>query len=175
MTARWNTAWCTRRSRGVASTAGSAKRHRVLGGISGFPPLNFSLWRGGAALQCKVPCSTVLLVPIDGLATQLRKGVIEYCVLAMLKEAPLYGGEVIEILRSKGQILISEGTIYPLLSRMRSEGFVEPEWRDTPAGAPRRYYRLSRSGQKAVADFRDEWFRFRNSVDEIFRDGGGQR
>ena len=45
----------------------------------------------------------------------------------------------------------------------------------TPAGAPRRYYRLSRSGQKAVADFRDEWFRFRNSVDEIFRDGGGQR
>ena len=126
-------------------------------------------------MQCKVPCSTVLPVPIDGLATQLRKGVIEYCVLAMLKEAPLYGGEVIEILRSKGQILISEGTIYPLLSRMRSEGFVETEWRDTPAGAPRRYYRLSRSGQKAVADFRDEWFRFRNSVDEIFRDGGGQR
>ncbi len=98
-------------------------------------------------MQCKVPCSTVLLVPIDGLATQLRKGVIEYCVLAMLKEAPLYGGEVIEILRSKGQILISEGTIYPLLSRMRSEGFVETEWRDTPAGAPH----------------------------EIFRDGGGQR
>ena len=65
--------------------------------------------------------------------------------------------------------------IQGLLAGLRSEGFVETEWRDTPAGAPRRYYRLSRSGQKAVADFRDEWFRFRNSVDEIFRDGGGQR
>ena len=114
-------------------------------------------------------------VPIDGLATQLRKGVIEYCVLAMLKEAPLYGGEVIQLLRTKGQILVSEGTIYPLLSRMRSEGFVETEWRETPAGAPRRYYRLSRSGQKAVAEFRDEWFRFRDSVNEIFPDGGRQK
>ncbi|TMD55825.1 MAG: helix-turn-helix transcriptional regulator [Chloroflexi bacterium] len=93
----------------------------------------------------------------------------------MLKEAPLYGGEVIQLLRTKGQILVSEGTIYPLLSRLRSEGFVETEWRDTPTGAPRRYYRLSRSGQKAVADFRAERFRFRDSVNEIFPDGGRQK
>jgi len=114
-------------------------------------------------------------MPIDGLATQLRKGVIEYCVLALLKDGERYGGEVIELLRGKGQLLVSEGTIYPLLSRMRSEDLVETEWRDTPGGAPRRYYRLTRSGQKAVADFRDEWFRFRDSVDNIFRDGGRQR
>jgi PadR family transcriptional regulator, regulatory protein PadR len=114
-------------------------------------------------------------VPIDGLATQLRKGVIEYCVLALLKDGPRYGGEVIQLLRGKGQLLVSEGTIYPLLSRMRSEGLVETEWRDTPGGAPRRYYRLSRSGQKAVGQFREEWFRFRESVDEIFRDGGKAR
>lgn len=126
-------------------------------------------------MQCKDPCATLFVVPIDGLATQLRKGVIEYCVLAMLKETPRYGGEVIQMLRGKGQLIISEGTIYPLLSRMRSEGLVETEWRDTPAGAPRRYYRLTRSGQKAVADFRDEWLRFRDSVDGIFRDGARQR
>ncbi len=113
-------------------------------------------------------------VPIDGLATQLRKGVIEYCVLSLFKEGPLYGGEVIQVLRGKGQLLISEGTIYPLLSRLRSEGLVETEWRDTSTGAPRRYYRLTRSGQKAVAEFRDEWFRFRDSVDDILRNGGKQ-
>lgn len=113
-------------------------------------------------------------VPINGLATQLRKGVIEYCVLAMLGNEPLYGGEVIQLLRSRGQLLLTEGTIYPLLSRMRSEGLVETEWRDTPGGAPRRYYRLSRAGRKAVNEFRDEWFRFRESVDGIFRDGGKQ-
>jgi PadR family transcriptional regulator, regulatory protein PadR len=126
------------------------------------------------ALQYKDPCVTLTVLPIDGLATQLRKGVIEYCVLAMLKNEPLYGGEVIQMLRSRGQLLVSEGTIYPLLSRMRSEGLVETEWRDTPGGAPRRYYRLSRSGQKAVNEFRDEWFRFRDAVDGIFRDGGKQ-
>ena len=111
-------------------------------------------------------------VPIDGLATQLRKGVIEYCVLALLGEAPRYGGEVIQLLRGKGQLLVTEGTIYPLLSRMRSEGLVDTEWRDTRVGAPRRYYRLTRPGRKAVAEFREEWFRFRDSVDDILRDGG---
>ena len=127
-------------------------------------------------LQCKDPCVTVSRgVPIDGLATQLRKGVIEYCVLALLKDGPRYGGEVIQLLRGKGQLLVSEGTIYPLLSRMRSEGLVETEWRDTPGGAPRRYYRLSRPGLKAVNQFREEWFRFRESVDDIFRDGGKAR
>lgn len=131
--------------------------------------------RTTASLQCKDPCATVRRVPIDGLATQLRKGVIEYCVLALLRDGPRYGGEMIQLLRGKGELLVSEGTIYPLLSRMRSEGLVDTEWRDTPAGAPRRYYRLSRSGQKAVAQFRDEWFRFRESVDDIFRDGGKSR
>lgn len=113
-------------------------------------------------------------VPIEGLATQLRKGVIEYCVLAMLKDAPRYGGELIQLLQGKGQLLVSEGTIYPLLSRMRAEGLVETEWRDTPAGAPRRYYRLTKPGQKALGDFREEWMRFRDSVDDIFRPDGGR-
>lgn len=89
----------------------------------------------------------------------------------MLEEEPRYGGEVIQLLRGKGPLLISEGTIYPLLSRLRTEGLVDTEWRDTPVGAPRRYYRLTASGQNAVAQFRDEWLRFRNSVDEILRDG----
>src|SRR5207253_4317618 len=110
-------------------------------------------------------------VPIDGLATQLRKGVIEYCVLAMLKELPRYGGEVIQMLRARGELVVSEGTIYPLLSRMRSEGLVETAWRDTPGGAPRRYYRLSRTGYKAAAQFRNVRLRFRDSAGNIFRHG----
>ena len=113
-------------------------------------------------------------VPINGLATQLRKGVIEYCVLALLEEGPIYGGEVIQVLRRKGQLLVSEGTIYPLLSRLRSEGLVETEWRETATGPPRRYYRLTRTGQKAVAAFRDEWCRFRDSVDDVLRNGARQ-
>ncbi len=100
--------------------------------------------------------------------TQLRKGVIEYCVLAMLKDTSRYGGELVQLLRDMDGLLVSEGTIYPLLSRMRAEGLVESEWRETAGGSPRRYYRLTRTGQKAVSEFRGEWIRFRATVDGIF-------
>lgn len=114
-------------------------------------------------------------MPIEGLATQLRKGVLEYCVLAMLKESPRYGGELVQLLSSVGGLLVSEGTIYPLLSRMRADGLVETQWRETPGGSPRRYYSLTRSGQQAVTDFHGEWLRFRATVDGIFGNDGGRK
>ncbi len=114
-------------------------------------------------------------MPIDGLATQLRKGVIEFCVLALLRDRPRYGGELVQLMRERQGLLVSEGTIYPLLSRMRSEGLVETEWSETSGGHPRRYYRLSRAGQKAVAEFRGEWLSFRTTVDSILEIGGRER
>jgi PadR family transcriptional regulator, regulatory protein PadR len=114
-------------------------------------------------------------MPIEGLATQLRKGVIEYCVLAMLRDSPRYGGELIHMLRNQDGLLTSEGTIYPLLSRMRAEELVDTEWREAPAGSPRRYYRLTKAGQRAVVDFQHEWVRFRATVDGIFGDRGGRQ
>ena len=112
---------------------------------------------------------------MDGLSTQLRKGVIQFCVLALLRDRPRYGGELVQLMRERQGLLISEGTIYPLLSRMRTEGLVETEWSETSGGHPRRYYRLSRSGQKAVAEFRAEWAIFRTAVDSIFGSGGTER
>ncbi|HUZ86330.1 MAG TPA: PadR family transcriptional regulator [Candidatus Baltobacterales bacterium] len=113
-------------------------------------------------------------MPIAGLATQLRKGVIEYCVLAMLRDKPCYGGELVQLMSNNDGLLVSEGTIYPLLSRMRAEGLVETEWQETAGGSPRRYYSLTRSGRQAVTDFHGEWLRFRATVDGIFRDQGGR-
>jgi len=114
-------------------------------------------------------------MPIAGLATQLRKGVIEYCVLAMLRDKPCYGGELVQLMSNNDGLLVSEGTIYPLLSRMRAEGLVETEWQETAGGSPRRYYSLTRSGRQAVTDFHGEWLRFRATVDGIFRDQGGRK
>ena len=114
-------------------------------------------------------------VPIEGLATQLRKGVIEYCVLAMLRNTSRYGGELIQLLRNQDGLLVTEGTIYPLLSRMRADGLVDTEWRETAGGSPRRYYWLTEAGQQAVADFRREWLRFRSAVDGIVDDRAGRK
>jgi len=106
-------------------------------------------------------------VPLETLDTQLRRGVLEYCVLGLLEERPHYGHELVRRLSSADGLLISEGTIYPLLARMRREAQVVTEWQESAAGPPRRYYRLTDAGRRALADFRQSWKRFRNAVESV--------
>jgi PadR family transcriptional regulator PadR len=69
-------------------------------------------------------------------------------------------------------MLTSEGTIYPLLSRLRRDGLVDTEWRESSDGPPRRYYRLTADGKRALRVFRDEWAGFRTTVDAVLEKGG---
>jgi len=110
-------------------------------------------------------------MPADGLVTQMRKGALEYCVLALLVGRSRYAFELIEGLASTG-MLTSEGTIYPLLSRLRRDGLVDTEWRESSDGPPRRYYRLTAEGKRALKAFRDEWAGFRTTVDAVLEKGG---
>lgn len=64
-------------------------------------------------------------------------------------------------------MLTSEGTIYPLLSRLRRDGLVESTWSESPSGPPRRYYRITEAGRAALDAFRQEWSRFRAAVDSV--------
>jgi PadR family transcriptional regulator PadR len=64
-------------------------------------------------------------------------------------------------------LVTSEGTIYPLLSRLRRDGLVESTWQESPSGPPRRYYRLTAAGRGALEGFRIEWRRFRDAVDHF--------
>ncbi|MCI0688041.1 MAG: PadR family transcriptional regulator [Sporichthyaceae bacterium] len=106
-----------------------------------------------------------------GLATQLRRGTVEYCVLALLRQAERYGFELVHELSSVDGMVTSEGTIYPLLSRLRREELVSTSWRESDSGPPRRYYRLTRAGQRALDEFSDEWVRFRDAVDHFLSIG----
>jgi PadR family transcriptional regulator PadR len=101
------------------------------------------------------------------LATALRRGTIEYCVLALLAAREMYGVELVRQLSASLGMTTSEGTIYPLLSRLRRMGRVETTWRESPTGPPRRYYTLTASGQISLANFRNEWASFRDSMDRI--------
>lgn len=98
--------------------------------------------------------------------TQLRRGVLEYCVLALLDEQERYGYDLVGELADQG-LVASEGTVYPLLSRLRREHLVETTWQESTAGPPRRYYRTTPDGQRALAAFRDAWGDFTRSVDAI--------
>ncbi len=99
--------------------------------------------------------------------TQLRRGALEYCVLALLRDATRYGFDIVRELSEADGLLTSEGTIYPLLSRLRKDGLVTTSWHESESGPPRRYYALTRDGRAALARFVEDWARFRDSVDSV--------
>ena len=115
----------------------------------------------------------------DRLLAQMRRGTLQYCVLALLVDEERYG---FDLVRALDGMATSEGTIYPgyrlqmtarrtLLSRLRRDGLVSTTWEESPSGPPRRYYRLTPKGHKALDQFADEWQRFRDTVDRFVGKG----
>jgi PadR family transcriptional regulator PadR len=106
------------------------------------------------------------------LVAQMRRGVLPYCVLAMLTDEERYGFELVQALAGVDGMVTGEGTIYPLLARLRRQGLVETTWRESDAGPPRKYYRLADTGQQALAEFAQSWQRLRDSVDDLLSGTG---
>ena len=102
---------------------------------------------------------------------QLRRGVLEFCVLALLRDDERYGFDLVRSLSDSDGLVTTEGTLYPLLGRLRREGLVDTTWRESPSGPPRRYYRVTPAGRAALSAFSQEWTRFRASVDTILKTG----
>lgn len=105
----------------------------------------------------------------DRSLTNLRKGVVEPCVLAVMRDGEVYGVDLARRLAASG-LLASEGTLYPVLARLRTAGLVTTRWEESPAGPPRRYYRLTESGSAAVADFTATWATFSAAVDTVLKE-----
>ena len=107
------------------------------------------------------------MVPSDAILTHLRRGALEYCVLAMLNGDPLYGLDIARRLTADGVLLASEGTLYPMLARLRRSGLVTTTWEESSEGPPRRYYSLTPEGSAALRAFRETWPPFRDAVDAV--------
>ena len=90
--------------------------------------------------------------------------------MALILKTPRYAYELIEALGKTG-LLTTEGTLYPLLSRLRRDGLVKTEWRESMDGPPRRYYELTAEGRRALTAFKNEWTSFRGAVDTILQEG----
>jgi PadR family transcriptional regulator PadR len=98
--------------------------------------------------------------------TQLRKGVVEYCVLGLLSREPMYGWQLSEQLVANGMIA-SIGTLYPMLGRLRSQGLVTAYDQASDAGPVRKYYRLTRDGTSQLDAFREQWGPFTATVQNL--------
>jgi len=103
----------------------------------------------------------------DKWEVQLRKGCLELAILAALWSQKLYGLEILRRLESDSDLIVSEGTVYPLLSRLKVLGLVRSEWVESDAGHPRKYYALTPVGKQRVLDMSKTWARFSSSMSKL--------
>lgn len=103
----------------------------------------------------------------DKWEVQLRKGCLELAILAALWDGKLYGLEILRRLESDSDLIVSEGTVYPLLSRLKALGLVRSEWVASDAGHPRKYYTLTPAGKQRVREMAGMWVRFSSSMSKL--------
>src|SRR5688572_21897989 len=108
-------------------------------------------------------------VPLERSQVHARKVVLELVVLAALWSGRLYGLELIRRLDSDAQLAVPEGTLYPLLNRLRAEGQVDAEWVEAEAGHPRKYYRLTPDGRRRVVQMARFWRGFATGIDAVLQ------
>jgi PadR family transcriptional regulator PadR len=99
---------------------------------------------------------------------------LEYCVLALLRDEDRYGFDLVRALSDIDGLVTTEGTIYPLLTRLRRDEHVTTVWQESASGPPRRYYRLTDTGRHALATFTHDWALFRDAVDQLLLPKKGQ-
>lgn len=102
----------------------------------------------------------------DNLKSQLRKGLLEFCVLLILSKKEVYASELIALLKS-AHLIVVEGTIYPLLTRLKKDGDLAYRWEESPSGPPRKYYALTDQGAEALRTLRSEWAAISGTVNRL--------
>ena len=105
------------------------------------------------------------MASVDGRRSQLLRGVLDLCLLAVMGEGPAYGYEMTKRLRARGLSIVGEGSIYPLLGRLERDGMVETRREASNGGPPRKYYSLSLDGRRALESGVEEWKAARDAID----------
>jgi PadR family transcriptional regulator, regulatory protein PadR len=96
----------------------------------------------------------------------LRKGFLEFLVLRIISGSTVYAADILKKLAST-DFATQEGTLYPLLSRLRREGFLDYQWQESGAGPPRKYYRLTAAGQRQLTEYNAHWARIHQTIDSM--------
>jgi len=99
---------------------------------------------------------TVTDMNIDNTKSQMRKGMLEYCILLLIHRKPAYANEIIRQFHEADMIVV-EGTLYPLLTRLKKDGLLDYQWQESTQGPPRKYYSLTADGEEALAQLNIIW------------------
>jgi len=103
---------------------------------------------------------------IENTKAQMRKGVLEYCILSILKDDDAYVAEILGTLKD-AKMLVVEGTIYPLLTRLKNAGLLSYRWEESTSGPPRKYYGLTETGKLFLKELNTTWSELQNAVNLV--------
>ena len=106
----------------------------------------------------------------DNVKAQMRKGILEYCILAILSRGDSYAPRIIAELKA-AEMIVVEGTLYPILTRQKNAGLLTYRWEESPQGPPRKYYTLTEKGREALRTLDQAWIEMVQQIDMI-RHGG---
>lgn len=102
------------------------------------------------------------------IGTQMRKGVLELCTLAIISEKDAYASDIIDTLKV-AELIVVEGTLYPMLTRLKNEGLLSYRWEESTSGPPRKYYQLSDAGKETLHQLKLSWEELTKSVNKIIQ------
>lgn len=103
---------------------------------------------------------------VDNVRSQMRKGVLEYCILCILNRKEAYASSIIDELKAANMIVV-EGTLYPLLIRQKNQGLLSYRWEESPQGPPRKYYEITDKGRSQLLDMDSAWQEIVETIDKI--------
>jgi len=103
---------------------------------------------------------------IENLKSQMRKGMLEFCVLLLLERGDAYASEIIAKMKD-AHLIVMEGTLYPLLTRLKNDGILTYRWEESPSGPPRKYYSLTPYGLTFLLQLNDSWNEINHTVNHL--------
>ena len=103
---------------------------------------------------------------VDNVKSQMRKGMLEYCIMLLLHKEPAYASDIIQKLK-EARLIVVEGTLYPLLTRLKNDDLLGYEWIESTQGPPRKYYRLTSRGETFLQELEQAWQELNETVEHI--------
>ena len=102
----------------------------------------------------------------ENVKSQMRKGTLEYCILQLLKKEPSYTSDIIQKLQ-EAKLIVVEGTLYPLLTRLKNSELLSYQWIESTQGPPRKYYQLTEKGELFLGELETSWQELNNTINHI--------
>ena len=106
---------------------------------------------------------------IDNLKSQMRKGMLEFCVLLLLSKSDSYVSEIISRMK-EANLIVVEGTLYPLLTRLKNDGLLAYRWEESPSGPPRKYYSITSTGRLILTELHRSWLEISTTVTHLLNE-----